>query len=645
MPAHRPSLPPRRSSPSAATRAPSPSWRGDANGHQLTTGGAAVIVTQTGAAALDPVGVVDHGDGTYTLGFTSPNLVGTSVFSFTVNGATGTGTATVAYVAGPADANRSTIVAAPPSITADGVATSTLTVTLFDANGNQLTTTNDTVVVNLTSGTGTLGATTAIGNGRYTATVTAPTTVGTGTFGFTVNTSTGTATATVSYVAGIADAGRSTITANPTTLPADGTSTATVTATLFDANGNRITTGGATVVVAVSTGVGAVGATTDIGDGTYTAIVTAPATVGADTFGFTVNATVATAFATATYTDITAPPAPTITSPSAGSSTNGPTPTFTGTGEPGATVTVTDGTSTTACTATVAGDGTWACTPTTPATDGPQHYTVTQTDPNGNTSGTTTITVTVDTGPPGSPSVNPTDGTTISGTGGEPATTIIVTTGDGTPVCQATVGNDGSWSCTPAIPIPPDTALTIVAVDTAGNRTTPTSRIDTAPSTPPTSTPTVLTIDLSIPSIQRGTTQTATARGFQPGELVSATMFSDQVLVGTVTADANGAVVFTWTIGPEIDLGIHTFTATGAQSGSVSATFLVDDAAEPLPADGFGTAERLPANGFATDDRLPATGFGTASVLLVGAINVGIGLLMLLLVRGRARRRARTRTP
>ena len=71
--------------------------------------------------------------------------------------------------------------------------------------------------------------------------------------------------------------------------------------------------------------------------------------------------------------------APDITAPANGSTVNDSTPTISGTGLPGAQVTVKEG-GTTVCTAVVRPNGTWSCEPGTPMTAGPHTVTATQTD-------------------------------------------------------------------------------------------------------------------------------------------------------------------------------------------------------------------------------------------------------------------------
>ena len=88
--------------------------------------------------------------------------------------------------------------------------------------------------------------------------------------------------------------------------------------------------------------------------------------------------------------------APDITSPANGSTTTNTSPVISGTGSPGATVTVKEGDKV-LCLAIVRGDGTWSCTPTQPLAPGSHTVTATQTQ-DGTTSAadSTTFTIVVD---------------------------------------------------------------------------------------------------------------------------------------------------------------------------------------------------------------------------------------------------------
>lgn len=69
--------------------------------------------------------------------------------------------------------------------------------------------------------------------------------------------------------------------------------------------------------------------------------------------------------------------------------------------------------------------------------------------------------------------------------------------------------------------------------------------------------------------------QTGIGTGFQPGEVVTGQQNSTPLALGTQVADANGTVVFTWQIPADNDLGTHRLILTGAESGTVDATFTV----------------------------------------------------------------------
>ncbi len=176
-----------------------------------------------------------------------------------------------------------------------------------------------------------------------------------------------------------------------------------------------------------------------IGDNVIPVMVTAPD--GSTTKTYTVHVNVA-------------PPVPVINSPTAGENTSSKRPPISGTGEAGATVTVTEGGSP-ICSTTVIADGTWACTPSADLPDGVHTISVTQTGTSNNTSSAGTRSFTVDSTPPTAPIISaPAEGENtsnprpaISGTG-EAGATVTVTE-NGNPICTALVASDGTWTCTP----------------------------------------------------------------------------------------------------------------------------------------------------------------------------------------------------
>lgn len=175
----------------------------------------------------------------------------------------------------------------------------------------------------------------------------------------------------------------------------------------------------------------------------------------------------------------TTAPAVAILTPSDGSSTTDVTPVVTGTTEPGASVTVIEG-STVICTTTAdPTTGAWSCTPATPLALGSHTLVATAADPAGNTAtASTTFTVVdaSDTTAPAAPVITaPADGSStpdttpaITGTG-EPGATVTVTEGS-TVLCTAVVAGDGTWSCTPTTPLAPGRhTVAAIQADAAGN--------------------------------------------------------------------------------------------------------------------------------------------------------------------------------
>ncbi|MCM3038050.1 Ig-like domain-containing protein, partial [Bacillus pumilus] len=125
--------------------------------------------------------------------------------------------------------------------------------------------------------------------------------------------------------------------------------------------------------------------------------------------------------------DTTAPAAPIVVSVTddvgsivglltTGATTDDTTPTLAGTAEAGSTVSVYDGT-TLLGTTTADPSGNWTFTPTTGLGEGAHSLTVTATDTAGNVSvPSTAFNLTIDTTAPSIPTVNATDGTSLSGT-------------------------------------------------------------------------------------------------------------------------------------------------------------------------------------------------------------------------------------
>ncbi|MBG4726079.1 BapA prefix-like domain-containing protein [Pseudomonas aeruginosa] len=216
--------------------------------------------------------------------------------------------------------------------------------------------------------------------------------------------------------------------------------------------------------------------------------------------------------------DAVAPATPTV-DPSNGT-------TLSGTAEPGATVTLTDGNGNPIGQVTADGSGNWTFTPSTPLPNGTV-VNATATDPSGNAS--SPASVTVDAVAPATPVVNPSNGTTLSGTA-EPGATVTLTDGNGNPIGQVTADGSGNWSFTPTTPLPNGTVVNATPTDASGNTSAGSSvTVDSvAPATP-------------VINPSNGTTLSGTA---EPGSSVTLTDGSGNP-IGQVTADGSGNWSFT----------------------------------------------------------------------------------------------------
>ncbi|MFO5942983.1 Ig-like domain-containing protein [Pseudomonas aeruginosa] len=422
------------------------------------------------------------------------------------------------------------------STTVDGVAPTTPTVNL--SNGSSLSGTAEpgsTVI--LTDGNGNpIAEVTADGSGNWTYTPSTP--IANGTVVNVVaqdaagNSSPG-ASVTVDSQAPAAPVLNP---SNGTTL--SGTAEPGATVTLTDGNGNPI------------------GQVTADGSGNWSFT---PGTPLAN--GTVVNATASdptgnTSAPASTTVDSVAPAAP-VVNPSNGAE-------ISGTAEPGATVTLTDGSGNPIGQVTADGSGNWSFTPSTPLADGTV-VNATATDPAGNTGGQGSTTV--DAIAPATPTVNLSNGSSLSGTA-EPGSTVILTDGNGNPIAEVTADGSGNWTYTPSTPIANGTVVNVVAQDAAGNSSPPaTVTIDSSAPPAPVINPSNGVVISG--TAEAGTTVTLTDAGGNP--------------IGQVTADGSG----NWSFTPGTPLAngtviVATATDPTGNTGPQAAT-TVDAVAPPAP--------------------------------------------------------------
>ncbi|HHN4905497.1 TPA: Ig-like domain-containing protein, partial [Pseudomonas aeruginosa] len=257
-----------------------------------------------------------------------------------------------------------------------------------------------------------------------------------------------------------------------------------------------------------------------------------------------------------TTVDSVAPAAP-VVNPSNGAE-------ISGTAEPGATVTLTDGSGNPIGQVTADGSGNWSFTPSTPLADGTV-VNATATDPAGNTGGQGSTTV--DAIAPATPTVNLSNGSSLSGTA-EPGSTVILTDGNGNPIAEVTADGSGNWTYTPSTPIANGTVVNVVAEDAAGNSSPPaTVTVDSSAPPAPVINPSNGVVISG--TAEAGATVTLTDAGGNP--------------IGQVTADGSG----NWSFTPGTPLAngtviVATATDPTGNTGPQAAT-TVDSVAPAAP--------------------------------------------------------------
>ena len=296
--------------------------------------------------------------------------------------------------------------------------------------------------------------------------------------------------------------------------------------------------------------------------------------------------------------DTSTVPAPVITSPANGSSTNDQTPAISGTGLAGAHLVVYEGT-TVVCETDVLANGTWTCTPTTEMAVGSHTIDAQQTNAAGTTSGkSASVTFTIDITKPNPPVItSPADGSsvntstpTVSGTGEPGASVNVIDKTDPdnpTTICtNVVVDASGNWTCTSSTLGDGDHTITANQTDPAGNKS------DDAPDVH-------FTVDTQKPAAPVITSPANGSSTNDSTPLITGTgEAGDTVTVVNVTDSGNPTTVCTakvqddktWSCAPEnaMDDGTYTITAyqtdpAGNKSDNATNVTFTIDTAKPEP--------------------------------------------------------------
>lgn len=265
----------------------------------------------------------------------------------------------------------------------------------------------------------------------------------------------------------------------------------------------------------------------------------------------------------------------------------------TGTGEPGSTVVLMDGTGNTLAAFSLAdagserisvysanatnpdlgppigevsvdANGNWVFIPLLPLPDGTVVIAI-SIDAAGNVGGP--VSTVVDSVPPSIPTIDPTSGLLLEGSA-DPGIILRLTDEFGNVIGQTIANGDGSWSFIPSLPLPDGTAISVVAIDEAGNESLPaTTLIDSIPPATP-------VIGASDGVVIFGTAEA--------GALVTLTDGSGQV-IGQTIANPDG----TWTFMPALPLSHATVINAVAQdeagNTSLPASITIDGVAPDSP--------------------------------------------------------------
>lgn len=164
-------------------------------GNNLTTGGDLVTLSAS-AGSLGPV--TDNNNGTHSAILTSDTVAQTVAINGTINGAPIAEAGMVMFIPGPADPSKTTLLAYPEKITADGESVAYIMVQAIDQYDNVITTGGANVLINATAGT--LSAVTDVGSGTYTALLTSSQSVETAIITASINGDNITSTAAVEFV-------------------------------------------------------------------------------------------------------------------------------------------------------------------------------------------------------------------------------------------------------------------------------------------------------------------------------------------------------------------------------------------------------------------------------------------------------------
>jgi hypothetical protein len=220
--------------------------------------------------------------------------------------------------------------------------------------------------------------------------------------------------------------------------------------------------------------------------------------------------------------------------------------------------------------------------------------------------------------------------------------------GFGTPIFlsqQLCFGADGTCTSGPTTTTTPPTTTPPTTTPPTTTPPTTTPPTTTPPTTtPPTTVPSTTTTtapptdSLTPSSVAPGGSVNISSDGWKPNSVVTATLNSTPVILGTMDATAAGLVKGQFTIPTTTEVGSHTIVLGGFDPDDnllVEALPLTVTAAVPVPADttvttsGFATTAGATTTGVASTGSLPFSGSNTRDLATVGLLLLAAGMLLL----------------
>lgn len=262
--------------------------------------------------------------------------------------------------------------------------------------------------------------------------------------------------------------------------------------------------------------------------------------------------------------------------------------------------------------------------------DGVHEVATRATDAAGNVSASATASIRIDTTAPTVEAVREPSDTTAG-----PATVNfeVVDAGSGPGTVEVVIDASGDvageWSPVPSggvvLAEPGEYELRFRATDLAGNTSEERSVTITVPEAPiePGADPRVV---LGSSTVTAGGSLAVAGSGFVAGEQVTVTLFSDPVVLATLTADGSGAVAAVVTIPVATPNGAHTVEMLGSTSARRATAALQVNGGTPQPGTSVGgPGSAAPGD---TSDGLALTGFAPSASLLVAVLVLLAGVLL-----------------